>query len=57
MLQYPAEGLSSLTLPSLACSPEERTLLLDQMKKQEVCENFEIRFRTREGTSCWVNLS
>lgn len=57
MLQYPAEGLSSLTLPSLACSPEERNLLLDQMKKQEVCENFEIRFRTREGTSCWVNLS
>jgi PAS domain S-box-containing protein len=57
MLQYPAGDLSSMTFPSLAYTPEEQDLLLERTKKQEVCEYFEIRFRTREGASCWVNLS
>jgi PAS domain S-box-containing protein len=27
------------------------------MERHDNCENFEIRFRTKEGDSCWVNLS
>jgi PAS domain S-box-containing protein len=57
MLHYSAGDLSALTFPSLAFSPEENARLGDRLRQQDVCENFEIRLRTREGASCWVNLS
>jgi PAS domain S-box-containing protein len=57
MLHYRASGLSAMTFPSLAYSPEEKNQFLDRIRKNADCENFEIRIRTKEGDSCWVNLS
>ena len=57
MLRYSSGDLLSMTFPSLAFSSEEKDLLIERIRNHDVCENFEIRFRTQEGTSCWVNLS
>jgi len=57
MLHYPGSDILGLALPSLAFTPEEREALLYRIRKHNTCGNFEIRFRTKEGESCWVNLS
>jgi PAS domain S-box-containing protein len=57
MLQYHVSEITELTFPSLAFTPREKKRFLERMERREDCENFEIRFRTKEGDSCWVNLS
>ena len=57
MLHYRVSEITELTFPSLAFTPREKKRFLERMERCEDCENFEIRFRTKEGDSCWVNLS
>jgi len=57
MLHFSAGELASMTFPSLAFTDPEQSRFLDQLEKHENCENFEIRFRTKDGNSCWANLS
>ncbi len=57
MLHYSAGEITEMTFPSLAFTPREKKRFLDRVETHEDCENFEIRFRTKEGDSCWVNLS
>jgi PAS domain S-box-containing protein len=57
MLHYGVSEITGMTFPSLALTPREKKRFLDRVEKHDDCENFEIRFRTKEGNSCWVNLS
>ena len=57
MLRYSPDELNEMIFPSLAFSEGEKKDLLDRMETHGDCENFEIRFRTKDGNSCWVNLS
>jgi PAS domain S-box-containing protein len=57
MLHYSAGEIARMTLPSLAFTPREKKRFLERMEQHDGGENFEIRFRTKEGDSCWVNLS
>jgi PAS domain S-box-containing protein len=57
MLNYRADEITEMTLPSLAFTPEERGRLIERIEKRDDCENFEIQLRTNRGDSCWVNLS
>jgi PAS domain S-box-containing protein len=57
MLHYSTEEITEMSFPSLVFTREEKTRLLEQTNKDDDCENFEVRFRTKEGESCWVNLS
>ena len=57
MLHYSAGEIARMTLPSLAFTPREKKRFLERMEQHDDGENFEIRFCTKEGDSCWVNLS
>jgi PAS domain S-box-containing protein len=57
MLHYSSEEFARADFTSLFYSGQEKSLFLDQVKKHENAENFETRLRTKEGDSCWVNLS
>jgi PAS domain S-box-containing protein len=57
MLHFSTGELAEIAFPSLTFTPEEKKRFCDRVEKHGDCENFEIRFRTKEGTSCWVNLS
>jgi PAS domain S-box-containing protein len=57
MLHYSTDELCRMTFSSLAFTPWERKLFIERMENRDDCENFEIRLHTREGNSCWVNLS
>ena len=57
MLHYNADDLCGMTFSSLAFTSHERKMFLERMENRDNCENFEIRLHTREGNSCWVNLS
>jgi PAS domain S-box-containing protein len=57
MLHYSEDEIAGMTFPSLAFTPEEKKRLLERIDRQDNCENFEIRFRAKEGNSSWVNLS
>lgn len=57
MLNYTTSELAGMTFPSLAFTSHEKKRVLERLDRHDDCENFEIRFRTREGNSCWVNLS
>jgi PAS domain S-box-containing protein len=57
MLHYSTGDLLEMTFPSLAFTPREKKRFLERVEKHDDCENFEIRLRTRDGSSCWVNLS
>jgi PAS domain S-box-containing protein len=46
-----------MTLPALAFTDPEKSRFLEKLEKHVDSENFEIRFRTKDGISCWVNLS
>ena len=57
MLSYSPDEIAEMVFPTLAFTPEEKNRFLKQLDKGGDCQNFEIRLRTKEGTSCWVNLS
>ncbi|MFA5268265.1 MAG: PAS domain-containing sensor histidine kinase [Methanoregula sp.] len=57
MLHYSTGEITEMTFPSLAYTPRENQVFLERIAENRDCENFEIRFRTKEGDSCWVNLS
>jgi PAS domain S-box-containing protein len=57
MLHYSPDEIAEMTFPFLAFTPEEKNRFLERMEKHDNYENFEIRFRTKEGDGCWVNLS
>ena len=57
MLHSSSDEFAKADFVSLFYSGQEKDLFLDQIKKHENAENFETRFRTKEGESCWVNLS
>jgi PAS domain S-box-containing protein len=57
MLHYSTGELTLMTFPSLIFTPLEKKRFLERIEKHNNYENFEARFRTKEGNSCWVNLS
>jgi PAS domain S-box-containing protein len=57
MLHYSPDEITEMTFPSLAFTPREKKRFLERVEEHADCENFEIRVRTKEGDSCWVNLS
>ncbi len=57
MLAYSPNEIDGMVFPSLAFTGEERQRFLERLEKRGDCQNFEIRLRTKGGTSCWVNLS
>jgi PAS domain S-box-containing protein len=57
MLHYREGEIARMTLPSLVFTPPEKKEFLEQMEQHQDGGNFELRFRTKEGTSCRVNLS
>lgn len=57
MLNYGESEIAGMPFPSLAFTPREKKRFLERIENRGNCENFEIRFRTKEGNSCWVNLS
>jgi len=57
MLSFTPDEIAEMTFPSLVFTDEERERLVEQLDWRGDCQNFEIRFRTKEGASCWVNLS
>jgi PAS domain S-box-containing protein len=57
MLNYSESEIAGMPFPSLAFTPREKKRFLERIENRGKCENFEIRFRTKEGNSCWVNLS
>jgi PAS domain S-box-containing protein len=57
MLHYSPAEITDMTFPALAFTPDEKSRFLERMKKRDNYENFEMRFRTKEGDPCWVNLS
>jgi PAS domain S-box-containing protein len=57
MLHYTTGEITEMTFPSLAFTPREKERLHERMEMRGDCETYETRFRTKEGDSCWVNLS
>jgi PAS domain S-box-containing protein len=57
MLHYSPDEMNEMNFPSLAFTEGEKKHFLNRMETHEDCENFEIRLRTKDGNSCWVNLS
>lgn len=57
MLHYSTDDIALMTFPSLAFTSQEKCRFLERMENHHDCENFEIRFRTKDDISCWVNLS
>lgn len=57
MLHYTSEEIARAAFPLLFFSEEEKELFLLRVKEHMNAENFETRFRTKEGDICWVNLS
>jgi PAS domain S-box-containing protein len=57
MLHYSEGEIARMTLSSLVFAPPEKKRFPELMEQHKEGENFEIRFRTKEGDSCWVNLS
>jgi len=57
MLHYPSGEITEMTFPSLAFTSGEKKHFVERLERNEDCENFELRFRTKEGDSCWVDLS
>ena len=49
MLHYSTGEITEMIFPSLAYTPEEKERFLERSGEARDCENFEIRFRTKEG--------
>jgi PAS domain S-box-containing protein len=57
MLNYTPEELSAKILLDIFHSPREKSRFLDRIAKEQSTSDFETRFASRDGASCWVNLS
>ncbi|MCK9630216.1 MAG: PAS domain S-box protein [Methanoregula sp.] len=57
MLNYSPEEITKKTVLDVLLTPREKSRFLERIGKQKTTENFETRFATKDGASCWVNLS
>ena len=57
MLNYAQGELAGKTLPDLLLTPREKERFLERIKKETTTSDFETRFATKTGATCWVNLS
>ena len=57
MLNYAPDEIAGRYLPDILLTPREKERFLDRIKKETTTSDFETRFATKTGASCWVNLS
>jgi len=57
MLNYAPDEIAGKSLPDLLLTPREKERFLERIKKETTTSDFETRFATKTGASCWVNLS
>jgi len=57
MLNYAQDEIAGKSLPDLLLTPREKERFLERIKKETTTSDFETRFATKTGASCWVNLS
>jgi PAS domain S-box-containing protein len=57
MLNYTPEEVVQKTFPDVFLTPREKSRFLERIAKQDTVSDFETRFATKTGASCWVNLS
>jgi len=57
MLNYTPDDVVKKTLLEIFLTPREKSRFLERIAKQETASDFETRFATKDGASCWVNLS
>ena len=57
MLNYPAEEIAVTGMTDLFLTPREKERFLERLAKETTTSDFETRFATKAGASCWVNLS
>ncbi|MFA6333208.1 MAG: PAS domain-containing protein, partial [Methanoregula sp.] len=57
MLNYTPTEVTTKTLPDVLLTPREKSRFLERIAKEKTTADFETRFATKTGSSCWVNLS
>lgn len=57
MLNYAPDEVVQKTLLEVFLTPREKSRFLERIAKQRTASDFETRFATKDGASCWVNLS
>jgi len=57
MLNYAPDEIAGMSLPDLLLTPREKERFLERIKKETTTSDFETRFATKTGASCWANLS
>lgn len=57
MLNYAPEEIAVKSMVELFYTPREKERFLERLAKESTTSDFETRFATKSGASCWVNLS
>jgi len=57
MLNYAPEEIAVKNMDELFYTPREKERFLERLAKETTTSDFETRFATKSGASCWVNLS
>jgi PAS domain S-box-containing protein len=56
MLNYSPEELAAKSFLDLFLTPREKSRFLERIAKETTTSDFESRFATKDGASCWVNI-
>ncbi|MDD4136606.1 MAG: PAS domain-containing sensor histidine kinase [Methanoregula sp.] len=57
MLNYTPDEIVKKPFLDVFFTPMEKSRFLDRIAKQDTASDFETRLATKDGASCWVNLS
>jgi len=57
MLNYAPDEIAGKSLLDILLTPREKERFLERINKETTTSDFETRFATKTGASCWVNLS
>ncbi|MDD1695065.1 MAG: PAS domain-containing sensor histidine kinase [Methanoregula sp.] len=57
MLNYPPGEITKKNFLDILLTPREKSRFLERIAKQKITSDFETRFATKDGASCWVNIS
>jgi len=57
MLNYTTDEILKKPLLDIFLTPREKSRFLERIAKEKTTSDFESRFASKDGASCWVNLS
>ncbi|MDD1686839.1 PAS domain-containing sensor histidine kinase [Methanoregula sp.] len=57
MLNYTPGQVNEKSFLDIFLTPREKSRFLERIEKEKTTSDFETRFATKDGGSCWVNLS